>query len=133
MTNNLDQCYYCGTTEDVELHHCIHGNKHNRSLSTQYHLLIGICSECHRGINGIHGKYGTEKDLKLQAEAQLAWENRRVKKGKSQADTVRDEWLAIFGIDYVAEFDAYINDCKNDFVTEEQEEQLLSEIHKELN
>ena len=72
MTNNLDQCYYCGTTEDVELHHCIHGNKKNRNLSTQYHLLIGICSECHRGINGIHGKYGKEKDLKLQAEAQIA-------------------------------------------------------------
>lgn len=80
MTDNLDVCYYCGTTENVELHHCIHGNKENRSLATQYHLLIGICGECHRGVNGIHGKYGYEKDLKLQADAQQAWEQRRIKR-----------------------------------------------------
>lgn len=129
MTNNLDQCYYCGTTNDVELHHCIHGNKHNRSLSTQYHLLIGICSECHRGINGIHGKYGKEKDLKLQAEAQIAWENRRVKKSKSTPECVRQEWLDIFGKDYVEEFNDYIRECEDDFITEKDEEEMIKEIH----
>lgn len=116
MTDNLKQCYYCGTTENVELHHCIHGDKKNRSLATQYHLLIGICSECHRGINGIHGKYGKEKDLKLQAEAQETWERRRVSKGKSTPEKVRDEWIEIFGKDYVSEFNNYINECEEDFV-----------------
>ena len=129
MTNNLDQCYYCGTTNDVELHHCIHGNKRNRNLSTQYHLLIGICSECHRGINGIHGKYGKEKDLKLQAEAQIAWENRRVRKGKSTPECVRQEWLDIFGKDYVEEFNDYIRECEDDFITEKDEEEMIKEIH----
>ena len=66
MTDNLNECYYCGTTENVELHHCIHGNKELRSLSTSAHLIIPCCSTCHRGMNGIHGKYGKEKDLKLQ-------------------------------------------------------------------
>lgn len=116
MTDNLKVCYYCGTTEGVELHHCIHGNKENRALSTQFHLLIGCCSNCHRGINGIHGKYGKEKDLKLQAEAQQAWEKRRVRKGKSKPDTVRQEWLDIFGIDYIKIFQDYINECEEDFV-----------------
>ena len=115
MTDDLSRCYYCGTTENVELHHCIHGNKENRSLATQYHLLIGVCSNHHRGDNGIHGRYGKEMDLKLQAEAQRAWEQRRIRKGKSQPDTVRDEWLAIFGKDYIKEFEDYVEECKEDF------------------
>lgn len=125
MTDNLNKCYYCGTTEGVELHHCIHGNKENRSLASQYHLLIGICSDCHRGINGIHGKYGKEKDLKLQAKAQIAWEQRRVKKGKSLPDTVREEWISIFGKDYVKEFQDYIEECRKDFVNEEEKERMF--------
>ena len=118
MTDNLDVCYYCGTTENVELHHCIHGNKENRSLATQYHLLIGICGECHRGVNGIHGKYGYEKDLKLQADAQQAWKQRRIKKGKSTPDTVRDEWIEIFKKDYIKEFKQYVKECKEDLITQ---------------
>ena len=102
MTDDLKRCYYCGATDNVELHHCIHGNKINRGLSTRYHLLVGCCSDCHRGVYGIHGKYGREKDLKLQAEAQEAWEKRRVKKGKSTPETARNEWIEIFGVDYVA-------------------------------
>lgn len=101
MTDNLNECYYCGKTEDVELHHCIHG-KVGRKLATQYHLLVGLCPDCHRGKYGVHGKYGREKDLKLQAEAQEAWEQRRIRKGKSSPESARDEWLEIFGVDYVA-------------------------------
>ena len=120
MTNNLNECYYCGTTESVELHHCIHGNKKNRDLATTYHLLIGICSQCHRGIDGIHGKYGKEKDLKLQAEAQDVWEKRRVRKGRSKPESVRQEWIDIFGKDYIKEFEDYIQECKDDlFISSE--------------
>ena len=130
MTDNLNKCYYCGTTENVELHHVIHG-KIGRKLATQYHLLVGCCSECHRGEAGIHGKHGYEKDLKLKSEAQRAWEDRRVRKGKSAPENVRQEWLDIFGIDYIKEFNDYINECKRDFITEEEEEKILQEIHKE--
>ena len=85
-------------------------------MSTQYHLLIGICSEDHRGINGIHGKYGKEKDLKLQAEAQEAWEKRRVRKGKSTPEDVRSEWIEIFKKDYIKEFEDYIKECEEDLL-----------------
>ena len=122
MTDNLKVCYYCGTTENVELHHCIHGNKHNRSLATQYHLLIGCCGKCHRGINGIHGKYGKEKDVRLQAKAQEAWEQRRIRKGKSTPDKVRDEWIEIFGVDYIAIFDNMFADIKKELSMSEEEE-----------
>ena len=132
MTDNLNVCYYCGTTENVELHHCIHGNKENRSLSTSQHLLIGCCSLDHRGINGIHGKYGKEKDLKLQALAQEKWEERRIKKGKSTPETVRDDWINLFGKDYIEEFNSYIEECKKDLVSlEEDEEKLLEQLYKE--
>lgn len=121
ITDNLKQCYYCGTTENVELHHCIHGNKQNRNLSTQYHLLIGICSDCHRGINGIHGKYGREKDLKLQAEAQDAWEKRRVRKGKSTSENVRSEWIEIFGVDYIAALKSAFAEIEEDYKIKPEE------------
>ena len=133
MTDDLSRCYYCGTTENVELHHCIHGNKENRKRSTEFHLLIGCCSYHHRSINGIHGKYGKEKDLKLQAEAQEAWEKRRVKKGKSKPETVRDEWIAVFGQDYVKEFEDYIEECKQDLVIQEPDEEELAELYKSIN
>jgi hypothetical protein len=81
----------------------------------------------------VHGKYGYEKDLMLKSEAQKAWEDRRVHKGRSAPDTVRDEWLAIFGIDYIKEFEDYVNECKRDFITEEQEEDILKELHKGEN
>ena len=129
MTDNLEECYYCGTTEDVELHHAIHG-KIGRKLATQYHLTVGLCESCHRGRFGVHGKYGYEKDLKLKAEAQQAWEKRRIKKGKSTPDTVRDEWLAIFGVDYIKEFDDFIHECERDFITEEDEEAILRTIYQ---
>lgn len=129
MTDNLSVCYYCGTTENVELHHCIHGNKENRSLATQYHLLIGCCENCHRGINGIHGKFGKEKDLKLQAEAQEAWEKRRVKKGKSKPENVRQEWMDIFKVDYIKEFEDYIKECEDDLSPKD----VFEDLYKGIN
>lgn len=131
MTNDLKRCYYCGTTEDVNLHHVIHGNKEKKALSMQYHLLIGVCGYHHRGDNGIHGKYGKEMDLKLKAEAQRIWEDRRIRKGKSTPENARQEWIDIFGEDYILQFNNYINECKADFISEEEEKQILDEIHEE--
>lgn len=103
MTDNLDVCYFCGETENIELHHCIHGNKTLRQLSTTHHLLIGICSTCHRGPNGVHSKNPKGKDIRLKREAQAAWESRRIRKGKSKPETVREDWIRIFGVDYLSE------------------------------
>ena len=131
MTDNLKQCYYCGTTDNVELHHCIHGNKTNRGLSTQYHLLVGLCESDHRGINGVHGKYGREKDLKLQAEAQETWEKRRISKGKSTPDNVRNEWINIFGVDYVAALKATFADIEKELSVSAEERFKRGKMMKE--
>ena len=132
MTDNLKECYYCGSTDNVELHHCIHGSKENRKLSTTYHLLIGCCPYHHRSINGIHGKYGKEKDLKLQAEAQEAWEKRRVRKGKATCETVRNDWINIFKEDYIKEFNDYIEECEQDLVDKEPAEEELEKLYNEI-
>lgn len=132
MTDNLKICYYCGTTEGVELHHCIHGNKELKRLATSQHLLIGCCALDHRGINGIHGKYGKEKDLKLQALAQETWEKRRIKKGKSTPETARDDWINMFGKDYIKEFNDYIAECMEDLVPKDPDEEVLNEILHDL-
>ena len=128
MTDDMEHCYYCGSIEDVEKHHCIHG-KIGRKLSTQYHLIVPLCGACHRGRFGVHGKYGYEKDLKLKAEAQDTWEKRRIKKGKSKPDTVRQEWLDIFGIDYIKEFKDFCDECERDFITEEEEEEIFKQLY----
>jgi hypothetical protein len=84
-------------------------------------------------MNGIHGKYGKEKDLRLQALAQEMWEKRRVKKKKSTPDTVRSEWINIFGKDFIKEFNEYIDECKRDLVPLEQdEEELLQQLYVEM-
>lgn len=131
MTDDFTKCYYCGSTENIEKHHVIHG-KIGRKLSTTYHLIVPLCENCHRGRFGVHGKYGYEKDLKLKAEAQEVWEKRRVRKGKSSPESVRDEWLSIFGIDYISEFTDFCNECERDFVTEEDEEVIFQDIYGKI-
>ena len=91
ITKDLKTCAECGTTVNVELHHCIHGTA-GRKLATRYHLLVGLCSDCHRGTNGVHGKNGHELDLKYKRMAQRAWENKH-------GD--REKWIEIFGKSYL--------------------------------
>lgn len=113
MTDNLKVCYLCGSDVDVDLHHCIHG-KEWRKLSTQYHLIVGLCYSCHRGPCGVHNKQnGQAKDLKLKHDAQVAWESRRMRKKGEPAEAVREEWLSIFKEDYIGKY----NDLEEHYET----------------
>lgn len=91
ITKDLKVCYVCGSMRDIEKHHCIHGTS-GRKLATQYHLIVGLCPECHRGTNGVHGKNGHTLDLELKRTAQRAWENK-------YGD--RDKFIEIFGKSYL--------------------------------
>lgn len=61
-------CEVCGNLGS-ELHHVIKGNgkrkQHERAES-----IVLLCMDCHRGTNGIHGKNGSELDLKLKRKLQ---------------------------------------------------------------
>jgi len=105
VTGNLEVCCLCGSMDNVELHHCIHGSKEKRSLATQYHLLVGLCSSCHRGPEGVHSKLGQYKDLQLKSAAQEAWIARKLK--KSDVKTYEHglkKWMEIFETDFTAEY-----------------------------
>lgn len=94
MTNDLKTCAICGTTYNVEIHHCIHGTS-GRKLATQYHLLIGLCPEHHRATWGVHGNKEsiTHFDLCLKQMAEKAF----IKKYKSE-----EKWMEVFGKSYLA-------------------------------
>lgn len=94
ITKDLKTCAVCDSTYNVEVHHCIHGTS-GRKLATQYHLLIGLCSECHRGTWGVHGNKEdiTHLDLCLKQMAEKAF----IKKYKS-----KEKWMEVFGKDYLA-------------------------------
>lgn len=101
LTDNLKVCYICGSTENVDLHHCIHGSPENRKLATKYHIVVGLCSECHRGLNGVHGKNGRPLDLKLKSDAQEAWIRRKLaKKEVKDYHHGVQKWVEIFGEDF---------------------------------
>jgi hypothetical protein len=91
IVKDLKVCYVCGRTDQVEVHHCIHGTA-NRKLSTKYHLLVGLCPDHHRGTNGVHGKYGHELDQELKRLAQEKWEGKH---------GTREEFIKIFGKSYL--------------------------------
>lgn len=91
ITDNLKVCYHCGSVRDIEVHHCIHGTA-GRKLATKYHLVVGLCPECHRGTYGVHGKNGAYLDRQLKEIAQKKWEEKY---------GTREEWLAVFGRNYL--------------------------------
>jgi len=58
-------CELCGRNGNLELHHIL-----RRKVVATFSNCIMLCSECHRGTNGIHGKNGHELDFKLKLELQ---------------------------------------------------------------
>lgn len=91
VTKDLKVCAVCGTLQGVETHHCIHGTS-GRKLATKYHLLVGLCSYCHRGTYGVHGKKGAELDLYFKQTSQKCFENKYS----------HEKWMEVFQKNYLA-------------------------------
>lgn len=79
-------CYICGTTYQLERHHCIHGTA-NRRLAEQYGLTVYLCKHHHELVHR-----DIEMDRKLQGQAQKAWEERYGN---------RSDFMAVFGRSYL--------------------------------
>ena len=65
------ECYVC-KTKLVEEHHIFFGNA-NRRLSEKDGLKVWLCYEHHRGTYGVHGKNGSELNIKLKQIAEKKW------------------------------------------------------------
>lgn len=64
-------CAVCGSSNNIHIHHIIFGK--NRKKADEDKLVIPLCYEHHEGMHGVHGKYGSELDLKLKKEAEIKW------------------------------------------------------------
>lgn len=82
------ECFVCCTTQNLERHHCIHGNG-NRPKSEKYNLVVWLCSECHRGTSGVH--FNPQMDAELKRYAQLEFEK----------VYSRDKWMDVFRRSYL--------------------------------
>jgi hypothetical protein len=81
-------CYLCGRITDLELHH-VFGGVANRKISTRLGLTCYLCRTCHTGTGG--AQYDKEKNRRLKAEAQTAFERTHT----------RQEWMQIIGKNYL--------------------------------
>lgn len=80
------QCYICGSMRNLQVHHCIHGNK--RALADREGLTVHLCLACHHRLHstGLH-------DLDLKQTAEMAWIR------KHHADI--SDFIALFGRNYL--------------------------------
>jgi hypothetical protein len=83
------ECYICGTTQNLHLHHVLHGTS-NRKQSDKYGLVVYLCQEHHTGPKGAHAN--RDLDLFLIRTAQQCFE-------EQIGD--REMWMEIFGRNYL--------------------------------
>lgn len=83
---NKKECYFCGTTMNLHVHHCLHGSA-NRRLADQYGLTVALCRKHHDMVH-----QSIIWDNALKKEAQKAWEER-------YGD--RSAFIAVFGRSYL--------------------------------
>ena len=83
------ECFVCGTTYNLESHHCIYGSA-NRKLSEKYGLKLWLCQEHHTGNCGVH--FNKNLDCAIKQLAQRKYEERFGN---------RESFRSIFGKSYL--------------------------------
>ena len=85
-------CYMCNRGIPTEVHHIYFGAK-NRKVSDRHGFIVHLCNDCHRGTNGVHGKYGYLVDTYLKKSCQLKYEETHT----------RQEFMDLIGRNYIEE------------------------------
>lgn len=75
------ECYFCGLTEGLESHHCIHGTS-NRKNAEKYGFKVWLCHFHHRAVH-------MDRELDLYFI--------RLAQSKFEETHTREEFMAIFG------------------------------------
>ena len=88
LQEDTDYCLVCGRY-GTEIHHIFYGVG-NRSLSTKFGCVCGLCYDHHRGRYGVHNG-NKELDMYLKQTAQ-----RRFQEVYTESD-----FLAVFGRNYL--------------------------------
>ena len=82
------ECFYCGTTANLERHHVIFG-RGLRSISERLGLTVWLCAEHHRG--NYSPLMNRSCDLRLRRFAQSCFEENHS----------REEWMKVIGRNYL--------------------------------
>ena len=83
------ECYVCGTTVNLESHHCLHGTA-NRKKAEKYGLKVWLCHEHHTGNSGVHFSKTLDDRLKMLAQKHF-----------EEHIGSREEWMREFGKNYL--------------------------------
>lgn len=76
FTKDMNTCFYTGSNQ-VERHHCIGKNKHNKELCELYGYIVPICRELHpNGANCQHSDRTIAIDLELKQACQKDYEEK---------------------------------------------------------
>jgi len=67
ITADLEHCFVCGTTQNLQEHHIFYGK--NRKISDKHRLTIPLCFRCHHNLHR-----NIELDLKIKQYAQMEFE-----------------------------------------------------------
>ena len=87
---NGECCYLCGSTQNLERHHCVYG-RGVRPLADKFGLTVMLCSRCHRDWKyGVHG-LNKQADLRLKRVAQITFE----------AKYSHEKWMEVFKRNYL--------------------------------
>lgn len=73
LDTRSDECYWCGRSGIMELHHIYFGHG-RRAVSDRLGFIVYLCPECHRGTYGVHGRDGHIVDKLLKESCQIEWE-----------------------------------------------------------
>lgn len=90
IIQNKKECFVCKSTYGLEVHHIYFGTK-NRPVSDKNGFVLWLCGEHHRGLYGVHGKYGHVLDQKLKQICQKKYEETHT----------RDEFRQLIGKSYI--------------------------------
>ncbi len=88
ITNNMECCYLCGSTHNIEVHHILFGTA-MRKIADKLGLKVPLCAEHHRGMQSPHRDRAV--DLMLKQTAQKAYE----------AKHSREDWMRKVGRNYL--------------------------------
>ena len=88
IQENMDECFVCGTTNALHVHHIYYGRK-NRDNSTKYHCICRLCWSHHEGVTGVH--HNKNFDDQLKQVTQMAFEK----------IYSHEEFMRVFGKNYL--------------------------------
>lgn len=103
LTTMKGVCYICQRHTPTHLHHIIHAGV-SKKTQERMGLICYLCPECHTGAHGVHGTFGSERDMELKKFAQMKWEEKYIEEYPYEnhaKESARGVWMKEIGRSYL--------------------------------